>query len=183
MSEGERLLQTLRRVGKPVADIVVPRPYTQMQSLLDATQPKGRRYYWKSHYLATVSDELIPLAVEHARRFRSPHSAILIFQIGGALNDLPAEHSPAGNRDARYVLNITASWEQPTGDEVNVQWARDCFQATQPCSTGGTYVNFLTEEEGADRIAAAYGEANLGKLAAIKRHYDPEDLFRHTKRV
>ena len=41
----------LRKVGKPVADIVTRRPYTQMQSLLDATQPKGRRYYWKSHYL------------------------------------------------------------------------------------------------------------------------------------
>ncbi len=182
-SEGERLLGALRRVGKPVADIVAPRPYAQMQSLLDATQPKGRRYYWKSHYLAEVSDRLIPLAVEHARRFKSPHSAVLVFQIGGALNDLPAEHSPAGNRDARYVLNITASWEQPADDEANVQWARDCFQATQPCSTGGTYVNFLTEEEGADRIAAAYGEANLGRLSAIKRKYDPEDLFRHTKRV
>jgi hypothetical protein len=180
---GERLLAPLRAVGKPVADIVVPRPYTQMQSLLDATQPKGRRYYWKSHYLAGVSDDLVSLAVEHARGFRSPHSAILMFQIGGALNELPAGHSPVGNRDARYVLNIAAAWERAEDDQANMQWARDCFVATQPCATGGTYVNFLTEEEGADRIAAAYGPANLKQLSEVKRKYDPEDMFRHTKRV
>ena len=53
----------------------------------------------------------------------------------------------------------------------------------RPCSTGGGYANFLTEEEGADRIEAAYGRANLQRLAALKRKYDPDDLFRHTKRV
>ena len=62
-------------------------------------------------------------------------------------------------------------------------WARDCFEATRSCSTGGTYINFLTEEEGADRIEAAYGRAILEKLAALKRKYDPDDFFRHTKRV
>ena len=51
------------------------------------------------------------------------------------------------------------------------------------CSTGGTYVNFLTEEEGRDRIEAAYSAADLEKLAALKRKYDPENLFRHTKNV
>lgn len=181
--EGERLLASLRQVGKPVADIVAPRPYAQMQSLLDATQPAGRRYYWKSNYLADIDDELIPLAVEHARGFRSPHSAILMFQVGGALNELAPGHSPAGNRDAGYVLNITASWERAEDDAANMAWARDFFQAAKPCSTGGTYVNFLTEEEGADRIEAAYGPANLERLSAIKRKYDPQDLFRHTKRV
>ena len=53
----------------------------------------------------------------------------------------------------------------------------------RPCSTGGTYLNFLTEEEGADRIEAAYGPENLKRLAELKRKYDPEDFFRHTKRV
>ena len=157
IEDGEKLLAPLRKVGSPVADIVTRRPYTQMQSLLDATQPKGRRYYWKSHYLASVSREAVALAVEHAARIQSPHSAVVLFQIGGALNELPAGHSPAGNRDAAYVLNITASWEKPQDDAASIQWARDCFEATRPCSTGGTYLNFLTEEEGADRIQAAYG--------------------------
>jgi FAD/FMN-containing dehydrogenase len=183
IEDGEALMAPLRRVGNPVADIVTRRPYTQMQSLLDATQPKGRRYYWKSHYLPGIEHKTIDIAVEHAGRIQSPHSAILLFQIGGALNELPADYSPAGNRDARYVLNITGSWEKPSDDDRNVQWARNCFEAMRICSTGGTYINFLTEEEGQDRIEAAYGRAILDRLAGLKRKYDPENFFRHTKRV
>jgi FAD/FMN-containing dehydrogenase len=181
--DGEALLAPLRALGQPVADTVTRRAYTQMQSLLDATQPKGRRYYWKSHYLPRVDERLIALATEHAARIRSPHSAILMFQVGGALNELPAGHSPAGNRDAAYVLNIAGSWEDAADDALNIAWARDCFEATRPCSTGGTYVNFLTEEEGRERIAAAYSAADLDKLATLKQHIDPGNLFRHTKPI
>jgi FAD/FMN-containing dehydrogenase len=181
--EGEALLAPLRKLGQPVADTVVRRPYTQMQSLLDATQPKGRRYYWKSHYIADIGERLVGLAAEHALRVKSPHSAILLFQIQGALNERPAGYSPAGNRDAAYVLNIAGSWESADDDAVNVGWARDCFEATRSCSTGGTYVNFLTEEEGRDRIQAAYGPADLARLAALKRRYDPDNFFRHTKSI
>jgi FAD/FMN-containing dehydrogenase len=183
IEDGEKLVEPLRKLGQPVADIVTRRPYTQMQSLLDATQPKGRRYYWKSHYLGKLSEEFDEVAVLHAARITSPFSAILLFQIAGAMNQLPNEHSPVGNRDAAYVLNIAGSWERPEEDEVNMRWARECFEAMRPFSTGGTYVNFLTEEEGADRIEAAYGRANLARLAELKRKYDPDDLFRHTKRV
>ena len=183
VEDGEALVAPLRKLGQPIADILTRRPYTQMQSLLDATQPKGRRYYWKSHYMAKLTGELDDLAVAHAARIVSPHSAILFFQLQGALGELPADHSPAGNRDATYVLNIAGSWEKPEDDAANIRWARDCFEATRAHSTGGTYVNFLTEEEGADRIEAAYGRATLDKLAVIKRKYDPDDLFRHTKRV
>jgi FAD/FMN-containing dehydrogenase len=183
VEDAEAALAPLRAVGRPIADTVMRRPYTQMQSLLDATQPKGRRYYWKSHYLAGIDGRTIDLAAEHAGRIRSPHSAILLFQIQGALNDRPAGYSPAGNRDAAYVLNITGSWEHAADDGANIAWARDCFEATRSSSTGGTYINFLTEEEGRDRIEAAYSPADLKKLAALKRRYDPDHLFRHTKRV
>jgi FAD/FMN-containing dehydrogenase len=182
-AQGEALLAPLRAVCKPVADTVMRRPYAQMQSLLDATQPKGRRYYWKSHYLPGIDRKIIDVAVEHAGRIRSPHSAILLFQVQGALGEHPAGYSPAGNRDAAYVLNITGSWEEPRDDDINIKWARDCFEAARGSSTGGTYLNFLTEEEGRDRIEAAYGRPNLERLAQIKHRYDPENFFRHTKSV
>jgi FAD/FMN-containing dehydrogenase len=180
---GEDVVAPLRAFGKPVADIITRRPYAQMQSMLDATQPKGRRYYWKSNYLAAVEPRAIELLIEHSKRQCSPHSAILLFQIGGALGTLPAEHSPAGNRDAAFVLNIAASWENAGDDGANMRWARDCFEATKGLSTGGTYVNFLTEEEGRERIEAAYSAPILERLAAIKRKVDPDNLFRHTKNI
>ena len=180
---GDALLAPLRACGRTVADIVMRRPYVQMQSLLDATQPKGRRYYWKSHYLAQMPAAWIDVAIEHALRIRSPHAAILLFQLEGALGELGAGHSPAGNRDAGYVLNIAGSWENAADDAVHVAWARDCFEAMRPFSTGGAYINFLTEEEGPDRIAAAYGEAGLQRLAQLKARFDPDNLFRHNKSV
>jgi FAD/FMN-containing dehydrogenase len=181
--DGEQAVAPIKAFGAPVADIIVRRPYAQMQMLLDATQPKGRRYYWKSEYTAGLSPELLDVLVEHQGRLRSPHSALILFQVEGALNELPASHSPAGNRDAAYVVNIAAAWDAAADDAANVAWAREAWQAARPFSTGGVYVNFLTEDEGPDRTASAYGKEILGRLAALKRRYDPDDLFRHTRRV
>jgi hypothetical protein len=178
---GERLLAPLRNFGKPVADTISRRPYTQMQSILDATQPKGRRYYWKSHYLDRLDTKAVDVLIEHAAKLPSPHSAILLFHLQGAIGELPAAHSPAGNRDAAFVLNIASAWESAGDDAVNRRWTLDCFEASTPFSTGGTYLNFLTEDEGCERTAAAYGKENLARLAALKKKLDPDNLFRHTK--
>jgi hypothetical protein len=79
----------------------VRRPYAQLQSMLDPTQPKGRRYYWKSEYLADIEPALCEKVIEHAGKILSPHSAVILFQLGGALNRLDEEHSPVGNRQTR----------------------------------------------------------------------------------
>jgi FAD/FMN-containing dehydrogenase len=181
-AEGERLVAPIKRMGKPVGDIVQRRPYVSQQSLLDATQPKGRRYYWKSEYLPGHEPELLEVATTHAARIRSPHSAVLFFPLHGALNRQPADHSPAGNRDARSVFNVAASWERAEDDQENIAWAREAWQELRRFSTGGTYVNFLTEEEGGDRIRAAYG-AHYERLAQIKAEWDPDNLFRQNKNI
>ena len=183
IEEGEKIVAPLRAFGRPVADIITRRPYTQMQTLLDVANPKGRRYYWKAHYLARIDPKVIDVAIERASHLPSPHSVLVFFQLQGALGELPTDHSPMGNRDAAYVLNAASSWESAMDDAENVHWARETFEATRPFSTGGTYVNFLTEEEGGERIEAAYGKKTLGTLAALKMKYDPENMFRHTKNV
>jgi hypothetical protein len=181
--DGERAVAPIKAFGKPVADILIRRPYTQMQSLLDATQPKGRRYYWKSDYLSDIQPGVLDTMIAEAARIPSPHSAVILFQIGGALNELTEDVSPVGNRDAKYVCNVASAWESRADDSINVDWTRQCWEAIRPFSTGGAYVNFLTEDEGQERIAAAYGKATLERLGALKRKYDPRGLFRHTKSV
>ena len=113
MAEGERLLAPIKRLGRPVADIVLRRPYVSQQSLLDATQPKGRRYYWKSEFLPGHDGELLDRAQLHAQRLVSPHSLVIFFPLSGAIDRLPPDHSPFGNREARSVFNIAASWVKP----------------------------------------------------------------------
>ncbi|HEX5715716.1 MAG TPA: FAD-binding oxidoreductase [Thermoanaerobaculia bacterium] len=183
--EGEKIVAPIKAFGDPIGpigDILVRRPYAQMQTLLDATQPKGRRYYWKSEYLPRIEPALCEKAVEHAARIRSPHSAVILFQIGGALNRLAEEHSPAGNRDARYVLNLAGSWEQASDDAANIQWARDAWNDMRPFSTGGTYINFLTEDEGPERTKDALGKG-IQRLAEVKARWDPQNVFRTNRNI
>jgi FAD/FMN-containing dehydrogenase len=182
VAEGERLVAPIKRLAKPVGDIVQRRTYVSQQSLLDATQPKGRRCYWKSEYLPGHEPELLSLARSHAERIGSPHSAVLFFPLDGALNRQGADHSPAGNRDARSVFNIAAAWEKPEDDAANIAWARTAWEDMRRFSTGGTYVNFLTEEEGGDRIHAAYGR-HYARLAEVKRQWDPTNVFRGNKNI
>jgi hypothetical protein len=180
--DGEKLVAPIKSFGKPIGDVLVRRPYAQMQSLLDATQPKGRRYYWKSEYLSRIEPALCEKAIEHAARIRSPHSAVILFQIAGALNRLEEGHSPVGNRDARYVLNITSAWEKADEDRANIEWTRRAWEDMKRFSTGGTYVNFLTEDESAERIATALGKG-LGRLAGVKAKWDPGNMFRTNRNV
>jgi len=180
--EGEKAVAPIKAFGRPVGDVLVRRPYAQMQSLLDGTQPKGRRYYWKSEYLPRIEPALCAKVIEHAGRIRSPHSAVILFQLGGALNQLREEHSPVGNRDARYVLNVAGSWERANEDAANIEWARDAWNDMKSFSTGGTYINFLTEDEDPERIEAALGKG-LQRLAEIKSKWDPQNVFRTNRNI
>jgi FAD/FMN-containing dehydrogenase len=180
--EGEKVVAPIKAFGKPVGDVLVRRPYAQMQTLLDATQPKGRRNYWKSEYLPRIEPALCEKVIEHAARIRSPHSTVILFQIEGALNQLKEEHSPVGNRDAHYVINLAGSWEQPDEDTANIEWARDAWNDIKSFSTGGTYINFLSEDAGPERIEAALGKG-LERLAVIKAKWDPQNVFRTNRNI
>ena len=69
--EGEKAVAPIKSFGKPIGDVLVRRPYLQLQSMLDATQPKGRRYYWKSEYLPRIEPALCGKVMDHAARIRS----------------------------------------------------------------------------------------------------------------
>lgn len=182
IEDGEKQVAPVKAFGSPVGDVILRRPYVSQQALLDGTQPKGRRYYWKSEYLSSLEPEMLAKAIEHAARIVSPHSAIVLFALDGALNRLPEDHCPAGNRKIISVLNITASWERAEDDQANIEWARAAWQDMRRFSTGGTYINFLTEDEGDERTRAAYGK-NYERLIEVKTKWDPTNLFRTNKNI
>ena len=182
VAEAEKRVAPLKAFKKPIGDVCMKRTYVSQQALLDATQPKGRRYYWKSEYLPKLSPELGAQAIAHARKIASPHSAILLFPIGAGVGRLAGDHSAVGNRDARWVFNVAAAWEQPDDDAKHMEWARAAWRDLRQYSTGGTYINFLTEEEGDERTRAAYGN-NLERLASVKSKWDPGNLFNANKNI
>jgi FAD/FMN-containing dehydrogenase len=182
-AQAESDLAALRGFGKPMVDLIGEMPYVKLQSLLDATQPKGVCYYWKSEFLPKLSATTDSLMNRHAMSATSPMSQIVLFHIGGALAERSADDGAVGNRDAEYMLGIQASW--PPDDKVgqpHVQWARAAWQELRSHSTGGVYVNFLTAEEGEDRVRAAYKD-NYGRLAQVKAKFDPNNLFRSNKNI
>jgi FAD/FMN-containing dehydrogenase len=182
IEDGERLVAPIKVFGSPVGDVIQRRSYVSQQALLDATQPKGRRYYWKSEYLPRLEPEMLAKAIEHAERIVSPHSAIVLFALDGALNRLPEDRSAAGNRETFSVLNITGSWERAEDDQANIEWARAAWQDMRRFSTGGTYINFQTDDEGEERTRAAYG-TNYERLIEVKTKWDPRNLFRTNKNI
>lgn len=78
--------------------------------------------------------------------------------------------------------HTAASWETAEDDRVNIEWARAAWRDMRRLSTGSTYVNFLTEEEGEEPIRAAYGR-NHGRLVEVKTAWDPGNLFRINKNI
>jgi FAD/FMN-containing dehydrogenase len=182
LEEGEKIVAPIKSFGTPIGDILVRRPYTQLQSLLDGANPKGRRCYWKSEYLPGIEPDLAKKFIEHAARIQSPYSAATLFQLGGALNSINDDSLPAGNRDAHYVLNLTAAWDHSDADMVNMEWARLAWADLRQFSTGGNYINFLSADESPERVQAALGKG-LGRLTEIKEKWDPENVFRTNRNI
>jgi FAD/FMN-containing dehydrogenase len=175
IAEGERIAKPLREFGQPIADIISPMPYTAWQTVLDPLLTPGARNYWKSHDFAGLSDGLVDVLVDHARRIPDPQTEIACAQLGGAVSRVPRGATAYNHRDGQYVLNVHGRWADPSKDETCIAWARSLWQAAAPFATGSVYVNFLTQEE-TDRVPAAYGE-NYERLVALKNKYDPTNLF------
>jgi len=182
LADAETDLLPLKALGAPLADLIGPKPFRQHQTLLDSGSPNGRHYYWKSEYLPDLSDAAIETAISFGSRLSSPLSTVLVFQLGGAIARVSAAATAAAHRDAAYVFNIQSSWTNAAETNRHVQWTRESWSAMRPFSTGGTYSNFLTADEGLARTRAAYG-ASWERLATLKAHYDPENLFRFNQNV
>ena len=178
---GGRLLAPVRRLGTPLLDLVAVKPYAAHQATFDATVPHGLHYYWRSHYLDELGDGAIDTLVDHAWSHRSPWSYTILFQLGGAVRRLPEEATAFSGRGAGYALNINAVATEGNRFPEQADWARRTWEAMRPHGDG-VYVNFL-DREGNERVRAAYGEAKWRRLAALKRAWDPDNLFRLNQNI
>jgi FAD/FMN-containing dehydrogenase len=180
-AEGEKFVAELRRFGKPWGEHVGPVPYAQWQKAFDPLLAPGARNYWKSHNLTKLPDALLATLIEQAVRLPSSQCEIFVAHIGGAASRVPSDAMAYGHRDAEFVMNVHARWDEPAQDEACIRWARGVFDAVRPYATGGTYVNFMTEDEN-ERVAMAYG-ANHARLAELKARYDPQNVFRMNQNI
>lgn len=176
-------LAAVRSHGEPLADLIQVKTYVAQQSMLDATQPKGMHFYWKSEFLDSLSDGLLETYKAQFVDSKAPANQIVLFPIAGELNDHPEDDGAMGNRDAAYACVIQAMWREgdPSGDAWRA-WVRRAWEALKPYSTGGNYVNFQTEDEADERTVESY-RSNYGRLESIKATYDPSNLFRVNRNI
>ncbi|TAN32854.1 FAD-binding oxidoreductase [bacterium] len=179
---GEEVLRPLRKFGPPAADLVQRKPYLEHQSMFDASVPHHWGYYWKSHYLPSLTDAAVEVMLERAWGKASPASYTLLFHLGGAIAERPEDATAASGRDAVHAININAAWPEGGPQHPDISWCRDYFAALEPHSTGGVYVNFLHNDEGEARVRAAYGP-RYERLARIKARYDPDNIFRSNQNI
>lgn len=181
--QAEQDLAGIRALGDPLADLIQVRDYAALQSFLDATQPKGMHFYWKSEFVSELTDELIDTYHAQFEGLEAPANQIVLFQIGGALNEHDEADGAVGNREAAWACVIQSMWspDSPAGD-ANRAWVRGAWEALKPFSTGGNYVNFQTADEPSERTADAY-RGNLDRLREVKAAYDPHNLFRVNRNI
>jgi len=123
----------------------------------------------------------IDVLVRSASSLPSPHSELIVAQLGGAVSRVPAAATAYPHRDSPFVVNVHGRWETSAEDVAGTRWARDVFRDLTPFASGGVYVNFLTADE-VDRVRAAFGPA-YDRLVTAKKTYDPENLFRTNPNV
>ncbi|MGH7635817.1 MAG: FAD-binding oxidoreductase, partial [Gemmatimonadaceae bacterium] len=175
MKAGEHAVAPLRALGKPIADVVSPHPYTGFQAAFDPLLTPGARNYWKTHNLTQLDDGVIDAVVTAVPELPSPQCEVFLAQLGGAAQRVSADATAYVGRDAAFVLNVHGRWTDAAQDDDCIGWARKTFSAVTPYATGGAYVNFMTQDE-SDRVRQAYG-AHYARLAGLKRTYDPENVF------
>jgi len=168
--------------GHPWADLIQVKSYVAQQSMLDATQPKGLHYYWKSEFVSELSDQLLAAVRAQFVGLTAPANQIVLFHVEGALGEHSEDDGAVGNRDAAYVCAIASASAGADLVPANREWVREAWAAVQPFSTGGNYINFQTEDEPSDRIGDSY-RGNLDRLAKVKASYDPTNFFRVNRNI
>jgi FAD/FMN-containing dehydrogenase len=181
-ANAEADLTAVRALGDPIVDLVTPKPYAAMQSMLNAMEPKGLHRYWKTEFLPHLSSEFLDTFRSSALQVTSPLSQSLVFHLAGALNDHKDDDGAVGNRDARYIGGFSGTWPPGAPSDPHVTWVRESWERIRPFSTGGNYVNFQLAEDDTSRTAAAYG-SNYQRLQRVKAEYDPDNLFRVNRNI
>ena len=179
-AEAEAATAELRKIGKPIADVVGPMPFVGWQSAFDPLLTPGARNYWKSHDVAAFGDDALEILRDGVATLPTEECEVFIAHVGGAMTRVPAAATAWPNRAPHFVVNVHTRWRDAKDDERCRGWARKLHERLASHAMGSVYVNFIPDDEA--RVNDAYGR-NFERLAAIKRRFDPVNLFRTNQNI
>lgn len=180
-AEGEAILRPLRELG-PTVDKVAPVSYEEVQNILDSRVLKGIRYYNKCHFLPRLDDGAAKLLCDAYAERGASGFCVLLEPMDGAVRRVPPLATAYPERTADYCALLMGIWMDPAQTEKSIGQVREVSAALAPLSTGRAYVNYLDDDE-RERVPTAYGQEIYERLRAVKKRYDPTNLFRENQNI
>jgi FAD/FMN-containing dehydrogenase len=176
---GERAVAPFRALATPIMDMVKPGRYPEMYPPDDESyHPIGAN---RTMFIDSVDRGVAETIIEHLGATDAMMRVAQLRVLGGAMARVPVQATAFAHRKSRIMVNVAALCERPDQVAVYEPWVNG-FAAALKQSDAGAYVNFLTDE-GSGRVRAAYPGSTWDRLAAIKRRYDPTNLFRLNQNI
>jgi FAD/FMN-containing dehydrogenase len=181
LDKGEGAMKPFRDVAPVVAEMAGPMPYPALNAAFDALFPKGIRSYWKSSFVAELTDDAIDAHVAHGAKVPEVSATMHLYPINGKCHDVGPDETAFAYREANFSTVILCAWQDPAVDAERIKWVKDYYDAIAPYSEPGGYVNFMSDDD-SSKVKDNYG-ANYARLSQVKRAYDPENLFHHNQNI
>jgi len=179
--QGRSVLAKIRDDLNPAASDLSVVPFLFMQTITDDLFAHGLRTYIKAGFADDLSTGLTDALLDRAASLQSPVSQVELLALGGAIARVPADATAFPFRQARWLINIPATWREAADDEREIAWASGTYAAVKPFLSEGQYVNFMGDDED-DTAAGAYGRT-MERLRAVKAVYDPDNIFRLNQNI
>ena len=173
-------LREARAHGTPLIDGVAPVPFPDWNTAFDPLFPPGEQWYWRGDFIAELPDAALAQHHEWGSKLPTWKSLMHLYPIDGAASRVGNDETAWAYRDARWAQVIAGVSPDASQAEEISDWARGFSDALKPYTMGGGYLNF--EMDVPDRVRGMYG-ANYDRLARIKAHYDPENVFRVNQNI
>ena len=157
-------------------------PYPGVQAMFDGLYPKGMQWYWRGDFVKTLPDAAIDAHLAQAAKTPSELSLMHLYPIDGAVHRVGKSDTAWNCRDATWSMVIAGIDPDAKKAGAVTQWTKAYWDAVHPFDLGGAYPNFMMDDEGDARLKATYGD-NYARLVAVKKKYDPTNLFRVNQNI
>jgi FAD/FMN-containing dehydrogenase len=180
----ERDLAALRALEDPLEDSVEQKPYLAAQRLFDAPMEWGQRFSMKSSFLASLPETLVHDWADQVSDVPdgATEGGFSVWTWGRAIADVSEEDTAFTGRDAAFWAGAEIAWNDGAIDDACRSWARAAADTAAPYAAVGRYVNDVTEV-GGDVARMIYGDAKYERLVALKREWDPDNVFRLNQNI
>lgn len=172
---GRQISAPLAGWGQPLGRHEGVLPYAAWQQTFDPSAPAGDHYYWTTSQFDRLDDGLIRDLLPRAIAPADPLSEVHVHHLGGAVATVPEGATAFTQRNAAFFINVIGRTAAAGRFPAVRDWTRDLRTALAPYARAGMQPNFISET--ADLETHAYGTAIRSRLAAVRKHYDPDGLF------